>query len=68
MTSIEALSINKKSLSLSYIIKNKNLCYKVPYLSSIHSKNLKDANNKINQIYFKGKNLKLKILKLLNYW
>ena len=69
MTSIEALSINKKSLSLSYIIKNKNLCYKVPYLSSIHSKNLKDANNKINQIYFKGKKFKVKNIKTFkNYF
>jgi len=69
MTSIEALSLNKKSLSLSYIVKNKNLCYKVPYLSSIHSKNFKDANNKINQIYFKGRKIKVKNIKTFkNYF
>ena len=60
MTSIEALSVGKKSLSLSYIVKNKSLCYKIPYFSSIHSKNFKEANKILRKIYFQNKNFKVK--------
>lgn len=64
MTSIEALSINKKSLSLSYIVEDQSLCYIVPYLSSIHSKNFENANKILRQIYFQNKKFKIKNNKL----
>lgn len=60
MTSIEAMSLNKQALSLSYLVDDIDLCYKVPYLSSIHCKNFEEANNILNKVFFKNKKFKIK--------
>ena len=45
-----------KSLSLSWLIKDKSLCYKIPYKSSIKSNNYYEAKKILNDIYFNKKN------------
>lgn len=55
ITSIEAKELNKKSLSLSWLIKDKSLCYKIPYKSSIKSNNYDEAKKILNNIFFSKK-------------
>ena len=55
ITSIEAKELNKKSLSLSWLIKDKSLCYKIPYKSSIKSNNYDEAKKILNDIFFNKK-------------
>ena len=56
ITSIEAKELGIKSLSLSWLIKDKSLCYKIPYKSSIKSNNYYEAKKILNDIYFNKKN------------
>ena len=41
---------------LSWLIKDKSLCYKIPYKSSIKSNNYYEAKKILNDIYFNKKN------------
>ena len=56
ITSVEAKELGIKSLSLSWLIKDKSLCYKIPYKSSIKSNNYYEAKKILNDIYFNKKN------------
>lgn len=60
MTAIEALKYNKPSISFSWLIKNKNLCYYVPQQCSYQAKSIDDVNKQIRSLHSR------KIKKLTN--